>query len=150
MEDHASGMDYQPKSRPPQEVLTEVKSLSSGLYDILHVRGKTTAPGPMASNCKSDDNEEGSLQIVRHPWSLYGVNNASLQKGMSNLARELPKRGWKIVKNGPNRSEARTLEILAVHMKTRTQMHAEWLRGLDAGTEPLIAFDVYSRCFKPE
>ncbi len=125
----------------------EVGSLSSELLDVLRVRGKVTKPGPMASPCRVEGGGADSYRSVRHPWSLYGVDNKVLEQAMRNLADGLPQRGWKIVKQGTDSSRNRNLEILAVHLESRTQAEITWRKGLD-GHEPLISFAVYSRCFR--
>ncbi len=65
---------------------------------------------------------------------------------MKNLRNALPNQGWKVTKHGKDSSRNRNLEIMAVHLKTHTQLEVTWLKGLDGHT-PLLEITLYSRCF---
>ncbi|MFC9224622.1 hypothetical protein ACFT8W_28520 [Streptomyces hygroscopicus] len=147
MDGNSSGLEYEPQVRKSRAVEEEVGTLSSRLLEMLKIKGKVTDLAPMASSCQVDDDDTEKYRSVRHPWSMYDVDNNALEKGMDNLAEQLPKRGWRVVKDGPDESRNRNREILAVHTKTHTQMEATWMKGLD-GHEPMISFAVYSRCFR--
>ncbi|WP_143052982.1 hypothetical protein [Streptomyces sp. 2112.3] len=142
----SSGLDYDPEKRDSQQVVREVGTLSSRVLEMLNIKGKSTEPGPAAAPCDVPNGTSRTYQIVRHPWSLYGVENDALEKGMKNLRSALPNQGWKVVKYGKDSSRNRNLEITAVHVKTHTQLEATWLKGLDGHT-PLIEVTLYSRCF---
>ncbi|MER0243891.1 hypothetical protein AAHZ94_18125 [Streptomyces sp. HSW2009] len=135
-----------PTPRTGEQVEEEVGALSSGVLDAMGIKAKVTDTKPMAGPYDGAS-EEDRARIVRHPWSVHGVRNEVLQSGMDNLAVELPKRGWKIVKSGPDASRNRNLEVSAVHLKTRAQLEMTWMKGLD-GHAALISVDVYSRCFR--
>ncbi|GHJ29022.1 hypothetical protein TPA0910_34550 [Streptomyces hygroscopicus subsp. sporocinereus] len=147
MDGNSSGLEYEPQVRKSRAVEEEVGTLSSRLLEMLKIKGKVTDLAPMASSCQVDDDDTEKYRSVRHPWSMYDVDNNALEKGMDNLAEQLPKQGWRVVKDGPDESRNRNREILAVHTKTHTQMEATWMKGLD-GHEPMISFAVYSRCFR--
>jgi len=147
MDEKSSGLDYEPQVRKSGAVEEEVGTLSSRLLEALKIKGKVTDIAPMASSCDVSDGNTKKYRVVRHPWSIYDVDNKTLEKGMNNLAARLPQQGWKVVEDGPDSSKNRNREILAVHTKTHTQMEATWMKGLD-GHEPIISFAVYSRCFR--
>ncbi|MGW2324497.1 hypothetical protein ACWC5C_01885 [Streptomyces sp. NPDC001700] len=147
VDEKSSGLDYEPQVRKSRAVEDEVGSLSSRLLEILKIKGKVTDLAPAASSCRVDDGDAKKYRSVRHPWSIYDVDNKTLEKGMNNLAAQLSQQGWRVVEDGPDSSKNRNREILAVHTKTHTQMEATWMKGLD-GHEPLISFAVYSRCFR--
>ncbi|WP_145987753.1 hypothetical protein [Streptomyces hygroscopicus] len=147
MDGNSSGLEYEPQVRKSRAVEEEVGTLSSRLLEMLKIKGKVTDLAPMASSCQVDDDDTEKYRSVRHSWSMYDVDNNALEKGMDNLAEQLPKQGWRVVKDGPDESRNRNREILAVHTKTHTQMEATWMKGLD-GHEPMISFAVYSRCFR--
>lgn len=130
--------------RSPSAVEDEVSSLSSQVLDMVKVKGKVTEPGPYSSSC-TDDGKKGVW--VRHPWSMYGIDNSKLGEGFSNLKRSLPENGWKIVKDGDDGSRNKNPEIKAAHQKTHSQLEVRWLKGLD-GNAPLLDVTVYSQCFK--
>ncbi|MGC5343182.1 hypothetical protein PZB75_19195 [Streptomyces sp. AM 4-1-1] len=145
MNEGKKSLGYEPDSRRTQDVKGEIASLSSKVLDMMGTNGKVTEPGPNVSPC--DDSDSADYYRVRHPWSMYGVSNTVLEKGMANLSRELPRQGWKIEKEGKDSSANRNLEILAVHPTTRSQLEVTWLKGLD-GHEALIEVSLYSRCFR--
>ncbi|HEY8987125.1 MAG TPA: hypothetical protein VIU15_47100 [Streptomyces sp.] len=130
--------------RSSSTVEKEVSSLSSQVLDMFKVKGKVTEPGPYTSSC-TDDGRKGVW--VRHPWSVYGIDNSKLGEGFSNLKQALPGDGWKIVKDGDDGSRNKNPEILAVHRKTNSQLEVRWLKGLDGNT-PLLDVTLYSQCFQ--
>ncbi|MBB5936737.1 hypothetical protein [Streptomyces zagrosensis] len=146
MSDDSEKLNYQPADRRSKEVEAEIGSLSSELLDMLRVKGKATPADPMAGPCGAIADAPESYRSVRHPWSLYGVDNKVLGVAMENLAEALPKHGWQVVKRGPAANKNRSLEILAVHLESKSQAEISWMKGQD-GHEPLISFAVYSRCF---
>ncbi|MFR9800379.1 hypothetical protein ACL02U_31445 [Streptomyces sp. MS06] len=132
-------------TRNSHTVEDEVSSLSSRVLDMLKVKGKVTEPGAYTTHCSDDDPSKGFW--VRHPWSLYGLDNAELGEGFANLKRSLPDNGWKITMEGNDGSRNKNPEVKAVHEKTHTQLDVSWLKGLDGNT-PLLDVTVYSQCFK--
>ncbi|WP_406218594.1 hypothetical protein [Streptomyces decoyicus] len=142
----SSGLDYEPEKRDSQQVVREVGTLSSRVLEMLNIKGKSTEPGPAAAPCDASHDTSRTYQSVRHPWSLYGVENDALEKGMSNLHSALSNQGWKVMKYGKDSSRNHNLEIMAVHLKTHTQLEVTWLKGLDGHT-PLLEITLYSRCF---
>ncbi|MBL1088596.1 MULTISPECIES: hypothetical protein [Streptomyces] len=143
----SSGLEYDPEVRKSQEVVHEVGGLSSRVLEILAIKGKTTEAGPSVGPCDASGDESRKYRNVRHPWSMYGVENGALEKGMENLHNALPQQGWKVVKYGKDSSRNRNLEIMAVHLETHTQLEATWMKGLD-GHAPLIEITLYSRCYE--
>ncbi|MGC5363293.1 hypothetical protein ACPXCE_16675 [Streptomyces sp. DT24] len=125
----------------------EIASLSGKVLDMMGTNGKVTEPGPDVDPCDSDGSGSADHYRVRHPWSVYGVSNTVLEKGMTELSRELPRQGWKIEEEGKDSSANRNLEILAVHPATHSQLEVTWLKGLD-GHASLIEVSLYSRCFR--
>lgn len=139
--------------RDPKAVGNEVATQAEAILDMTHITGKTTEAAPphgipMDMSC-DDDNDNSPNRALAQMWSLYGVDNASLGKGMANLAANLPKQGWKVLSNGPDSSRNRNQEIQAVHLATKIQLDATWQKNLAYG-DPIILFDVYSRCFHAE
>ncbi len=109
------------------------------------VKGEVTEPGAYTSHCSDDDPSKGYW--VRHPWSLYGIDNSKLGEGFANLKESLPHNGWKIVFDGHDSSRNKNLEVKAVHEKTHTQLDVTWMKGLD-GNAPLLGVVIRSECFK--
>ncbi|MDT3396096.1 hypothetical protein RKE29_05470 [Streptomyces sp. B1866] len=138
-------LGYKLKVRDSRQVEEEVGSLSSELLDLMQIKGKVAEPGPATGYC-GYDTVESKYRSVDHPWSVYGVGDDVLEKGMKNLFSRLPDQGWKIIKYGPNSSKNKDLEIEAVHLKTHTGALIIWMKGYDTH-EPLISVDLVSRCF---
>ncbi|MFF4699902.1 hypothetical protein [Streptomyces chattanoogensis] len=147
MKKDPSGIEYEPAARKSREVVHEVGSLSSRVVEMLDIKGKATEGGPGVGSCDASGDGARKYRSVRHPWSMYGVGNGALEKGMENLHNALPQQGWKVVKYGQDSSQNRNLEILAVHLKTHTQLEATWMKGLDGHT-PLLEITLYSRCYE--
>ncbi|MEV0277153.1 hypothetical protein AB0I22_12300 [Streptomyces sp. NPDC050610] len=143
----SGNLGYEPQVRDGRKVEQEIGSLSSEVLEAFHVKGKVTEPGPAAGRCDVDGEDAEKYRNVRHPWSLHGLGNDVLGKGMDNLVERLPGKGWKIVERGHDSSRNKNQRILAVHLKTHTQAEVTWMKGLD-GHEPLIEVAVYSRCFR--
>lgn len=149
VDNDANKLGYEPVVRDKREVEDEVGSLSSRVLEMLRVKGQVTEPGPMTNFCETGGDDTPRYRVVAHPWSLYGVDNNALGKGMDRLADQLPKKGWKVVRQGPDSSKNRNLEIVAVHVTTHTHLEVTWMKGQD-GHEPLISVDVTSRCFRDD
>lgn len=140
-------LGYEPQVRATGEVTAEIAVLSSSILDMIHVKGNVTEGAPM--ELPWDEAEEpGKYCNITHLWSLYGVDDAVLEAGMTALADRLPENGWTLAKNGPDSSQSRNQQILAVHMATRAQLEATMRKGIH-GRDPLIIFSVYSRFFIP-
>lgn len=135
--------------RDGSAVRGEVRGLSVAVMDLVGVKGKTTEEAPPAlpdeGSCDPDD-ESSTKRQVSQSWSLYGVGDGPLGSAMNRLAAGLPKRGWKVVRNGPDSSAEMNQEIQAVYTATKTQLDVTWERG-EPREEPLMIFDVYSVCF---
>lgn len=146
MSDVSEVLGYEPRVRPVGAVKEEIAELSSAVLDMVHVKGRVTEGDPMELPW-DEGADPDAFHNITHLWSLYGVDNAVLERGMASLAGHLPEGGWIVVGNGPDSSRNRNQEILATHLATKTQIDVTWLKGLD-GHEPLITFSVYSRCFR--
>jgi hypothetical protein len=132
--------------RDTQALTDEVTTQSDAVTSMTQVKGKITGGGSTEVSCNYDKDDDPNREIL-NLWSLTGVDNTTLGKAMANLATSLPEQGWKVVKNGPDRSLSRSQEILAVHMATKTHLEATWRKNLQRGN-PTIIFSVYSRCFR--
>jgi hypothetical protein len=113
---------------------------------MTQVKGKITGGGTTEVSCNYDNDDDPNREIL-NMWSLTGVDNPALGKAMANLAASLPEQGWKVVKNGPDRSLSKSQEIQAVHMATKTRLDATWQKNLQRGNSAIL-FHVYSRCFR--
>lgn len=139
--------------RDAGEVTIEVASLAAEVKDMTGVKGETTEDAPPVdpdeNSCDPDDTNSAKRQ-VEQSWSLYSAGDATLDPAMARLAAGLPKHGWKVLYHGPQKdTAARDPEIEAVHVATGTGLDVLQRRA-HPHEEPLINFDVYSKCFRAD
>ncbi|MFI7311139.1 hypothetical protein [Streptomyces hygroscopicus] len=127
----------------------KTEEMSSGILDIIALKkAKVTEPGPDTLRCSAYPDDAG-VHRMHHPWSVYDVPFEDLSRGFERLRAELPRHGWKIVKDGPDGSPAKTPQIVA--NSTRDHFSAD-IRLLDQRKHPdktsLIEVTVVSDCFR--
>ncbi|WP_211124506.1 hypothetical protein [Streptomyces yatensis] len=127
----------------------KTEKMSSMILDIIDLKkAKVTEPGPGALPCSKYPDDAG-VQRMHHPWSVYDVPFDDLSRSFERLRTELPQHDWKIVKDGPDGSPAKTPQIVA--NSTRDHFSAD-IRLLDQRRHPdktsLIAVTVVSDCFR--
>ncbi|MFH9659241.1 hypothetical protein ACH4NF_30530 [Streptomyces sp. NPDC017248] len=117
----------------------KARAVSSAIYDMIGIdRGRATERGPAVSLCDEDPEH---LYKTRHPSSVYGASGSGLKAGFQRLREELPKKGWKIVRYGPENSEAKSLaSVHAVLMVSTPSNPRE--------KEPLLSVTVASGCWR--
>lgn len=98
--------------RETRAVEDEVGKASSAILDMIDVPGKVTKPGPAPLPCSSYPDDAG-VNRIHHPWSVYGVPFEDLRAAMARLRDELPQKGWKIVKGGPDDTLGKSPQIVA-------------------------------------
>ncbi|MHB9860122.1 hypothetical protein [Streptomyces sp. YIM S03343] len=127
----------------------KAKAASSAIYEMIDMRtAKATEPGPSVSTCDEDPEH---LYKTFHPWSVYGVSEDELRAGFQRLREELPKKGWKIVDYGPNKSRAKSLSLTADSKTEPFSVNAElWVSSPTAGheKEPKILINIVSGCWR--
>ncbi|MFJ9813676.1 hypothetical protein ACIRU3_00145 [Streptomyces sp. NPDC101151] len=134
--------------RDEQVVKENVEHASSEILDIIATKGKVTQSGAFAAPCSSYASED-KVHRMRHPWSIYGVPGEDLKKAMDRLRKELPAKGWKIVKDGPDKSRAKLPQIVANspdgHMSADLRL---WIEPSESGRSSMIEATVVSDCFQ--
>ncbi|MEV5143388.1 hypothetical protein AB0L14_02830 [Streptomyces sp. NPDC052727] len=134
--------------RDERAVKQSVEQASSEILDMLAVRGKVTQSGAVTVPCSSYPEEE-QVHRVRHPWSVYGVSAAELERAMDRLRAHLPAKGWKIVKDGPDKSQAKLPQIVANssdgHVSADLRL---WREPADSERSSMIEVTVVSDCFR--
>ncbi|MFJ8250134.1 hypothetical protein [Streptomyces sp. NPDC094466] len=129
--------------RASSEVQDEVEKVSSSILEILSLRAKTTEAGAMISPC-----EEGTFR-AHHPWGVYGPPAEKLEEAMGRLRSQLPKEGWKIVKDGPDDSQGRSPQIVADSADGKFSVDARF-HGKQSDAPAQLEVTVQSACFRPE
>ncbi|MFE1346345.1 hypothetical protein [Streptomyces sp. NPDC058757] len=134
--------------RDSTAVRQDVERASSQVMDMLALKGKTTGAGAAVAPCGGYDADEGVYR-ARHPWSLYGVPFADMEKAVERLRAELPKNGWTIVKDGVDSSKARSPQIVAESNGRAFSVDVRLQKAGDTGNAPaFIEVTVESACYK--
>ncbi|WNI32641.1 hypothetical protein [Streptomyces sp. ITFR-6] len=136
------------KTRDSDTVKTDTERTSSRILEILDVKGKVTETGAMTSPCSDYDSAE-KIYRARHPWSIYKAPFADMKKGMDRLRVELPKDGWKIVKDGMDGTQGNSPQIIAEskgrEFAVDVRLHKE-VKAEDS--PPLLEVTVESACYR--
>ncbi|MFG2674223.1 hypothetical protein [Streptomyces sp. NPDC048445] len=144
----SNGKEAAVKTRDSDTVKADVEKTSSRILEILDVKGKVTETGAMTSPCSDYDSEE-EVYRQSHPWSIYRASFADMQKGMDRLRVELPKDGWKIVKDGKDGTQGNSPQIIAEskgrEFAVDVRLHKE-VKSEDS--PPLLEVTVESACYR--
>ncbi|MET9964708.1 hypothetical protein ABZZ80_01940 [Streptomyces sp. NPDC006356] len=142
--------DKKVEVRDEQAVKDKVERASSEILDIISVKGKVTQSGAVTNPCSSYASED-KVHQMRHPWSIYGAPSEELKKAMDRLREELPAKGWKIVKDGPDKSQANLPQIVANspdgHMSVDLRL---WIEPPGSKRSSMIEATVVSDCFRSD
>jgi hypothetical protein len=134
--------------RDQEETSAETKRVSSEIYDLIGVKGTTSKGGAGVMSCEGKDTEK--FYAMKHPWSLTAGTDEELAGAMERLKTELPKRGWKIVKYGPDSSPSKNLELTADNDERKFGVHISFWRKNSGGdtNPPSLIIDVISGCYE--
>jgi hypothetical protein len=143
----SNGNEAAVKARDSETVKADVETTSSRILEILDLKGKVTETGAMTSPCS--DYDSGEVYRARHPWSVYQVPFADMQKAMDRLRGELPKEGWKIVKDGMDGSVAKSPQIVAESNGREFAVDVRLHSASKVGNAPdLLEVTVESACYR--
>ncbi|MEV6674970.1 hypothetical protein [Streptomyces sp. NPDC051162] len=142
----SDGLGYTPEVREVENVRGEARQLSSGILDAIAVKGDVTKPGPGVAVCGGKDSDY--FYKIHHPWSLRGVPVGDLKGAMERLKDDLPKRGWKVVKYGPDSSPSRSLELIADSTEKKFSVNVSLDDRSGEGKDSQILVDLVSACFR--
>lgn len=131
----------------PDKAEAKAQRISSMLLDVTGIKGKVTPSGPRVMT----SGQHPGNYYVRHSWSIWGVSEGQLKKGMKKLHAELPNHGWKIGKYERANSVARQLQLEAFNPRHKFLAQVELLIH-DTGAEvspkeDLLLFTVSSPTF---
>ncbi|MGW5678091.1 hypothetical protein ACWEV4_23935 [Streptomyces sp. NPDC003860] len=91
--------------------VTDASDQILGVIDLKE-KGKTKETWPYRLGC-SGYAKESKVERLQHGWSVWGAPDADLTEAFNRLRKELPNKGWKIVKDGTDDTQARAPEIVA-------------------------------------
>ncbi|AKN70856.1 hypothetical protein QR97_14460 [Streptomyces sp. PBH53] len=127
-------------SRDASDVMEKV---SSGIYDLIKVKGKASDNRPGVQQCPGKDRDK-YFQIF-HPWSFYPASAADLDVAMEHLKEGLPKHGWKIVEYGPDTSANKNVVLIADNDEKRAGVHITQMKKRNP---PKLSLTVVSGCYQ--
>ena len=146
MDEDAAELDYTPTVKSVDDGRTETRDLSNSILSLAGIQGDVTEPNPGVSACEADPDMEENLYKMRDGWSIYGVPVATLEEGMRNLRRELPRQGWEIVEEGELNNAERSPRILFENDDVEHAVDIVLYGNND--DEPMLSATVVSACFK--
>jgi hypothetical protein len=120
-----------------------VEKVSSGIYDLIGVKGKASDGRPTVMECPNKDRK--TYFRILHPWSFYPASASELGIAMERLKAELPKNGWKIVEYGPDSSKNKNISLTADNDKKKAGAH---IVQMSKNNPPKLSVNVVSGCYK--
>lgn len=120
-----------------------IEKVSSGVYDMIGVKGKASGSRPGVMECSGKD-AKVYFRIFR-PWSFYPASASDLDLAMKRLKAELPKQGWKIVEYGPDISKDKNINLTADNGKKKVGVNIVQMSKNDP---PKLSLNVVSGCYK--
>ncbi|MFI0987691.1 hypothetical protein [Streptomyces exfoliatus] len=141
-------LGYQPEVREYKPAKQQVNDVSSRLLDWMAVKGAPTQVSARVTICESVDPDFKTHYLVEHPWAVYDLTKGSFEQAMQNLREQLPRNGWKIVKDGFTESKRKDPQIVAENDTLRLGLNVEWMRNRSGDLKDGIAVTVISRCYR--
>ncbi|QJS10320.1 hypothetical protein HKX69_13030 [Streptomyces argyrophyllae] len=120
-----------------------MEAVSSGIYDLIKVKGKASDGRPGVQQCPGKDRDK-YFQIF-HPWSFYPTSPAELDAAMENLKEGLPRHGWKIVQYGPDTSVNKNVVLIADNDEQKAGVH---ITRMKKRNPPKLSLMVVSGCYQ--
>ncbi|MFI5677773.1 hypothetical protein [Streptomyces cellulosae] len=120
-----------------------METVSSGIYDLIGVKGKASDSRPGVMDCSGKD-PKTHFRIF-HPWSFYPASASDLDEAMDRLKEELPKNGWKIAKYGPDTSKNKNITLTADNDKKKAGVN---IVKRSKNEPPKLSLTVVSGCYK--
>ncbi|GGR66608.1 hypothetical protein GCM10010252_00290 [Streptomyces aureoverticillatus] len=141
-EDKSDGAPFAGTSTS-REASDRMKKISSGVYDLIGVKGKASENLPSVTECSGKDTK--THFSIFHPWSFTPASAGDLDEAMARLKRELPKHGWKIVEYGPNTSKNKSLTLVADNDNKKVSIRVIKMSKSD---RPMLSLNLVSGCYK--
>ncbi|MFD5698492.1 hypothetical protein [Streptomyces lasiicapitis] len=120
-----------------------MKKVSSGLYEMIGVKGKASENFPRVAECAGKDFKTHFR--IFHPWSFTPASSSDIDEAMARLKKEMPKHGWEIVEYGPNTSKNRSITLTADNDKKKVSVKI--IKMVKDGP-PMLSLDLVSGCYK--
>ncbi|MGW3682321.1 hypothetical protein [Streptomyces prasinus] len=119
------------------------EKVSSGIYDLIGVKGKASESYSTVMECSGEDAEK--YFRILHPWSFYPASVSDLDVAMERLKSELPKHGWEIVEYGPDTSKNKNIRMTADNDRKKVSVRVIRMAKNDP---PKLSLNVVSGCYE--
>ncbi|MFJ2760907.1 hypothetical protein [Streptomyces prasinus] len=119
------------------------EKVSSGIYDLIGVKGKASESYSTVMECSGEDAEK--YFRILHPWSFYPASVSDLDVAMERLKSELPKHGWEIVDYGPDTSKNKNIRMTADNDRKKVSLRVIKMAKNDP---PKLSLNVVSGCYE--
>lgn len=126
-----------------REASDAMEKVSSGIYDLLGIKGKASDSRPTVLDCPGKDKK--TYFRILHPWSFVPASASDLDVAMERLKTELPEDGWEIVAYGPDTSKNKNINLTADNDRKKVSVKAI---AMAKDEPPLLTLDVISGCYK--
>ncbi|CAL2068472.1 conserved exported protein of unknown function [Streptomyces murinus] len=143
MTDKDSGTTPSAGTSTSRDASAAMEKLSSGIYDLIGVKGKTSDSHPFVAECPGKDTK--TYFRIYHWWSFYPASAKDLDVAMERLKAELPRHGWKIVTYGPDTSRNRNVNLTADNDQRKAGVNIVQMAKNDP---PKLSLHVVSGCYK--
>ncbi|MEW2080763.1 hypothetical protein [Streptomyces sp. NPDC005283] len=126
----------------------ETEKTSSRIFEMIGAKGKATRNRASLMECPGYE-PEGKVHQARHPWSVYDLPFEELEKAYAGMRTALPKNGWKITSDGPDKSKAKTPTIVANSPDGEFSVKLRLMDNRkDEDPTSVLVVTVVSRCFE--
>ncbi|MCS0639447.1 hypothetical protein NX801_28205 [Streptomyces sp. LP05-1] len=119
----------------------KAEKVSSELYDLIGVKGKSSQVGAGVSGCSGKDREK--YFTVFHPWTLTPASPTDLDAVVERLKDELPQHGWKVVEYGRDTSKNKNLALTADNDAKKHSVQITALSTKPAKLEVMVVSGCY-------
>ncbi|QIQ04210.1 hypothetical protein [Streptomyces liangshanensis] len=120
-----------------------MEKVSSGIYDLIGVKGKASDSRPGVLDCSGKDTK--TYFRIFHPWAFTPGSASDLDEAMERLRSELPKHGWKIVEYGPDTSKNKNIKLTADNDRKKVGVNIVQMSKNDP---PILDLTVVSGCYQ--
>ncbi|MHC3451788.1 MULTISPECIES: hypothetical protein [Streptomyces] len=120
-----------------------MEKVSSGIYDLIGVKGKASESYSTVMDCSGEDAEK--YFRILHPWSFYPDSVSDLDVAMERLKSELSKHGWEIVDYGPDTSKNKNIRMTADNDRKKVSVRVIKMAKNDP---PKLSLNVVSGCYE--
>ncbi|MGW6541173.1 hypothetical protein ACWGBV_34155 [Streptomyces sp. NPDC055051] len=125
------------------QAIETTKGVSSEIYDLIGLKGRTTKPGVVTNACPGKDPEK--FFSTFHMWTFTPAEQGPLDGVMERLKQSMPGLGWKVVGFEPDTSRNRNLTLTA---DNDAKKHSVKITYWAKDEPPKLNVSVVSGCYE--